>query len=143
MPYLSDALPPSLDDIAELAEHAWSWLEPALRAAAGEIGISVEDLAQDPLLEVLGIEDPFSLTGLYQGVNLLERSHADPPPLPAQVTLFRRALLDEWIERGDITLQELITHVLVHEIGHHFGFSDAAMEDILRAAAAEAGELPP
>jgi predicted Zn-dependent protease with MMP-like domain len=68
-------------------------------------------------------------------VDLTQRSVLDPAPMPAMVTLYRRALLDEWAGAGDISLEELVLHVLVHEIGHHFGFSDAAMDAILEEAA--------
>ena len=85
----------------------------------------VEDFADDDVLDGLGIEDPFELTGLYQGVNLADRSVLDPIPHLSQVRLYRRPILDEWAERGDVTLGELVAHVLVHEIGHHFGLSDA------------------
>jgi len=97
--------------------------------AAGKEGadvkMNVEDFATEEVLDGLGIEDAFELTGLYQGVNLADRSVLDPIPHLSQVFLYRRPILDEWSERGDVTLFELITHVLVHEIGHHFGLSDA------------------
>jgi len=131
------ALPaPGLDAFADLAEQAWQALPAAFREAAGDLLFRVEDLADDETLAALGIEDPFALSGLYQGVDLPRRSLLDPPPTPAMVTLYRRALLDEWAERGDVSLGELITHVLVHEVGHHFGFSDEAMDAILEAAGA-------
>ena len=76
----------------------------------------------------LGIEDPFELTGLYDGLSLTGRSHFDQPVAPDIVWLFRRPILDEWIERGDIDLFDLVRHVLVHEIAHHLGWSD---EDIM------------
>jgi len=88
------------------------------------VRMTVEDFAADEVLDQLGIEDAFELTGLYQGVNLAERSVLDPVVQPSQVFLYRRPILDEWAERGDVTLYELVTHVLVHEIGHHFGLSD-------------------
>ena len=82
-------------------------------------------------LDALGIEDPFlELSGLYHGVDLAHQSVISPSPELSQVFLYRRPILDEWAERGDVSLDELITHVLVHEIGHHFGFSDAAMHAI-------------
>lgn len=130
----SELAAPSLDAFAELCAAAWERLPAAFRAAAGELVFRVEELADEETLAELGIEDPFSLSGLYQGVDLPRRSLLDPPPTPAMVTLYRRALLDEWAERGDVSLAELVTHVLVHEVGHHFGFSDAAMDAILEAA---------
>ena len=80
------------------------------------------------------IEDPFELTGLYHGVDLSNRSVLDPSPQPSRVFLYRRPILDEWAERGNVGLSELITHVLVHEIGHHFGLSDDDIHAIEDAA---------
>ena len=90
----------------------------------------MDDFAPDQVLEELGIDDPFELTGLYQGIDLAHRSSFDPSPEPARVFLYRRPILDEWAERGEVSLDELITHVLVHEIGHHFGLSDADIDSI-------------
>ena len=116
---------PSLDDFAALADEAFKALPQPFKGLAGEVRMNVEDFATDEVLDGLGIEDAFELTGLYQGVNLAERSVLDPIPHLSQVFLYRRPILDEWAERGEVTLFELITHVLVHEIGHHFGLSDA------------------
>lgn len=131
---------PSLDAFADLAQACWLRLPEAFRKAAGEVVFRIEDLADEETLEALDIEDPFALTGLYQGLDLTRRSMLDPEPFPAMVTLYRRALLDEWAEAGDLALEDLVLHVIVHEIGHHFGFSDAAMDAILEEAAREAGE---
>ena len=98
---------------------------------AGNVLIRVEDLADEDILDDMEIEDPFELTGLYHGVDLTQQSLMDGNPSQPIVLLYRRAILDEWIERGDVTLSELIAHVLVHEIGHHFGLSDEAMDAIL------------
>lgn len=125
---------PSLDDIEALARAAWEALPAAFRRLTGDIIFRVEDFAADEVLSELGIEDPFELTGLYHGVDLTQRSIADPAPQAAMVFLYRRAILDEWIDRGDVTLAELVAHVLVHEIGHHFGLSDEAMDKLLDAA---------
>jgi predicted Zn-dependent protease with MMP-like domain len=116
---------PSLDDFAALAQAAFRALPQPFRRLAGEVRMQVEDFADDAVLEELGLDDPFALTGVYQGVSLAERSVLDPQPHLSQVVLYRRAILDEWAERGDVTLGELITNVLVHEIGHHLGLSDA------------------
>ncbi len=94
----------------------------------------VEDLADEEILADLGIDDPFELTGLYQGVDLTQQSIADPRPSIPIVFLFRRAILDEWIERGNVSLETLVAHVLVHEVGHHFGLSDEQMDEILERA---------
>jgi predicted Zn-dependent protease with MMP-like domain len=118
------AAAPSLDDFAALAEAAFAALPQPFRRLAGDVRMTVEDFATEEVLDDLGIEDAFELTGIYQGVNLADRSVLDPVPQISQVRLYRRPILDEWAERGDVTLGELITHVLVHEIGHHFGLSD-------------------
>lgn len=124
-------LPPSLDDVGRLAEAAWADMPDAFRKLAGDVIIRVEDFASEEMLADLGIEDPFELTGLYQGVDLTQRSIMDPAPQAPLVFLYRRAILDEWIDRGDVSLRDLVAHVLVHEIGHHFGLSDEAMDAIL------------
>jgi predicted Zn-dependent protease with MMP-like domain len=123
----SGATAPSLDDFAKLAQAAFDALPQPFRRLAGEVVIRVADFAEKEVLDDLGIEDAFELTGIYSGVDLTQRSVLDPGGLGPQVFLYRRPLLDEWAEAGDITLGELVTHVLVHEIGHHFGLSDDAM----------------
>ena len=124
-------LAPSLDAIGRLAEEAWGQMPSAFRDLAGDVIFRIEDFADDETLADLGMEDPFELTGLYHGVDLTQRSMMDPAPQAPIVFLYRRAILEEWIERGDVSLRDLVTHVLVHEIGHHFGLSDEAMDAIL------------
>jgi predicted Zn-dependent protease with MMP-like domain len=94
-----------------------------------DVIVRVDDFARDEVLDDLGIESPFDLMGLYQGVSLDRKSTADVPREPDMVFLYRRAILDYWAE-GTETLGHLVTHVLVHEIGHHFGLSDDDMEKI-------------
>jgi len=120
---------PSLDDFAALAERAFDDLPEPFRGLAREAVIRVDDFADDAVLAEMEIADAFELTGLYQGVDLSRRSvfEATPPPM---IFLYRRPILDEWAERGDVTLEELVTHVLVHEIGHHFGLSDDDIDRI-------------
>ncbi len=125
---------PSLDDLAALAERAFAELPEGFRRLAGDVVFRVDDFPDAEVLEELGIEDAFELTGLYQGVDLARRSVFDISPQPSRVFLYRRPILDEWAERGDITLEELVAHVLVHEIGHHFGLSDADIDTIEAAA---------
>jgi predicted Zn-dependent protease with MMP-like domain len=123
---------PSLDDFAALAEAAFARLPPLFRRMTGEVRFLVEDFADEETLQALGIDDPFELTGLYHGVDLASRSSFDPAPPLSRVTLYRRPILDEWADHGEATLGELVEHVLVHEIGHHFGLSDErihAVED--------------
>ena len=133
-PDWSAALPPSLEDFAVLAEAALKALPAQFRALTGEVQMRVLDFAEDEVLDDLGIEDPFQLTDLYQGPDLRTRTVFDPAPSPSMVFLYRRAILDEWCEHADVPLGELIAHVLIHEIGHHFGLSDADIERV------EAGE---
>jgi predicted Zn-dependent protease with MMP-like domain len=121
---------PSLDDLAALAEAAFATLPEAFRRLAGEVLFRVEDFAPDEVLADLGIEDAFELTGLYQGVDLGNRSVLGPAPQPSMVFLYRRPILDEWAERGDVALEALVEHVLIHEIGHHFGLSDGQIAAI-------------
>jgi len=121
---------PSLDDLAEIAERAFAALPEGFRKLAGEVVFRVDDFPEDQVLDDLGIEDAFGLTGLYSGVSLAERSLFDPSPQPSRVFLYRRPILDEWAEHGEISLEELVSHVLVHEIGHHFGLSDAQIDAI-------------
>lgn len=120
---------PTLAEFETLAADAWEKLPPEFREIAGDLLIRVEDFATDEVLESLDIEDPFELTGLYQGVSLTKQSVMESAREPDMVFLYRRAILDEWTENGE-ELGHLIAHVLVHEIGHHFGFSDEDMEAI-------------
>jgi predicted Zn-dependent protease with MMP-like domain len=129
-PDWKDDFAPSLEVIAALAEAALAELPTAFRKLAGEVEMRVLDFPDEETLDDLGIEDAFQLTGLYQGADLSRRSVFDPAPGPSMLFLFRRPILDEWCERGDVTLGELVAHVLVHEIGHHFGLSDADIERI-------------
>ena len=126
----SAAMAPSLDELATLAEAAWSRLPERFRRMAGDVVFRVQDFADEETLDALGIEDPFELTGLYQGVDLARRSVLDPAPAASMVSLYRRPILDEWAEHGEVALGELVAHVLVHEIGHHFGLSDAQIHAI-------------
>ncbi len=123
------ALPPSLADFEAMAAAGWDKLPAEFRQMCGDVVIRVEDFATDDILDEMGIEDPFDLTGLYQGVSLDKQSVSDAPQGPDMVFLYRRPIIDEW-SGSDEELGHLITHVLVHEIGHHFGFSDEDMEGI-------------
>jgi predicted Zn-dependent protease with MMP-like domain len=125
---------PSLDDLAALAERAFAALPDQFRRMTGAVVFRVDDFATDEVLAELEIEDAFQLTGLYSGVDLGNRSVLDPAPQPSMIFLYRRPILDEWAERGDVTLGELVSHVLVHEIGHHFGLSDDDIDAIEAAA---------
>ena len=124
------SLAPSLDDIAAIAERAFAALPDPFRKLAGDVVFRIDDFADPEILAEMGIEDAFELTGLYQGVDLSHRSVFDPSPEPSRVFLYRRPILDEWAERGDVSLEALVSHVLIHEIGHHFGLTDDDIDHI-------------
>lgn len=130
------ATAPSLAEFEELAAQAWERLPQEFRGMCDGVVIRIEDFATDEVLKSLGIESPFDLMGLYQGVSLDRKSVMDSGREPDMVFLYRRAILDYWAE-GDEQLGSLVTHVLVHEIGHHFGLSDADMEALEAQAGAE------
>lgn len=120
-------LAPSADDIEALARSTLERLPPQFRVHLGDILLLVEDFADAETLAALGIEDPFELTGIYEGLPLGEKSIGHSGTMPDRIRLFRSPILDEWIARGDETLEHLVAHVLIHEVGHHFGLSDEAM----------------
>ena len=120
-------LPPSAAEIEALALAALAQLPVQFAEHLGEVVVRVEDFADDATLAALGIADPFDLTGLYEGVPLGEKSISASGALPDRIRLFREPILDEWLARGDETLEHLVGHVLVHEVGHHFGLSDEDM----------------
>ena len=118
---------PTIAEMEALARAAMQRLPPALAAHLGDIVLQVQDFAEDALLTEMGIESPYDLTGVYEGIPLTERSIDHSGTMPDRVRLFRLPILLEWVERGDETLERLVAHVLVHEIGHHFGLSDEDM----------------
>jgi len=118
--------PPSADEIEAIARATLRALPEQFAQSLGDIVLLVEEFADEATLEAMEIEDPFGLTGIYEGVPLTERSVTQSGTLPEQIRLFRRPILDEWAG-GDDTLEHLVTHVLVHEVGHHFGLSDEDM----------------
>lgn len=117
-------LPPSLEDFDRLAHEAREALPAEVKSACVGLVIRIADFASDEVLAEMGVEDAFEITGLYDGIALTEKSVFDQPNRPDAVWLFRRPILEEWIERGDISLDSLVSHVLVHEIAHHLGWSD-------------------
>ena len=118
--------PPSLQDIIILAERALASIPERFTTHARRIGIVVEEMADDKTLDDLGIESGFDLTGLYRGMPLHLAGDSGPPHEPDMILLYREPILLEWIETGE-DLYRLVRNVLVHELAHHFGFSD---EDI-------------
>jgi predicted Zn-dependent protease with MMP-like domain len=121
--------PPTLDEIERIAREALAGLPPLFTAHLGDVVLAVEDVADEAILAELGIDHPLNLSGVYEGIPIGERSSGLSGTLPDRIRLFRRALLEEWIEDGE-TLEHLVRHVLVHEVGHHFGLSDADMHAI-------------
>jgi len=119
-----EAIAPDLLMIEQLAREAVANLPEPYRAAATHVVLRVEDFASEDVLEALNCDSPYDLTGLYEGIPLTEKSVADQPTHPDLIWLFRKPILDEWIERGDVSLAELVTHVMIHELAHHFGWSD-------------------
>lgn len=120
---------PSAADIERLAEQAIARMPDHFRRHLGGVVLRIDDFAEDKVLDELGIEDAFDLTGLYSGRPIGEQSSMLSGELPAMIHLYRRPLLEEWAATG-VGLEDLITHVIVHEVGHHFGFSDADMHAI-------------
>ena len=124
---------PSLADLEVLARDVFARLPAKFRALCEGLVIQVEDFAPDEVLDDLGLESEFDLMGLFQGVGLQFRSGSAPVQMPNMIWLYRRPILDYWAEH-DETLGAIVRHVLVHEIGHHFGLSDADMEALEAAA---------
>ena len=130
----TDQTAPSLDDFARLAREAFDALPEPFRGLAGEVVLRIDDFADEETLGHFGMEDPFELTGLYHGVDIGRRDELGPAAEPARIFLYRRPILDEWCESGE-ALDHLVAHVVVHEVGHHFGLSDAAMHALEDAVA--------
>jgi predicted Zn-dependent protease with MMP-like domain len=134
MPDWSNALAPSLDDIERLAEAAYGRLPESFRRLSEGLVIRVVDFPDEETLDEMGAETEFDLLGLFRGRGLAQRAAVEETgALPNMIWLYRRPLLDYWCE-GEDALGAVVAHVLVHEIGHHFGFSDGDMEAIENAA---------
>jgi predicted Zn-dependent protease with MMP-like domain len=119
--------PPSLEDILEMAEDAFAAIPAELREMVRGTAILVEEVAEDELAEEMGLDSAWELTGLYRGTPLTQKSVLDAPLAPDTILLFREPILLEWIETGE-DLFRLIRNVVIHEIGHHFGLSDADID---------------
>ena len=122
-------LPPSADDLTQLAERALATIPPELARHVGSVVIRVEEFPDEETEEEMELETSFDIPGLYRGVALPRKSVADQRAEPDLIFLYRRPLLDYWCEM-DEDLYAVVRHVLIHEIGHHFGFSDEDMERI-------------
>jgi len=121
--------PPEIADIESLAREAMALIPEELRRWASDVAVVVEDFPDDDTVEEMGLDSPFDLLGLYRGVDLLAKSVLDAPQDVDMIHLYRRPILDYWCESGE-DLRDLVRHVLIHEIGHHFGFDDEEMERI-------------
>ena len=115
---------PDCAAIEAMAREVFAGLPAEFAGHAQDVILRVEDLPGDDVLDELQIDDPFELTGIYDGVPLTEKSVSDQPAQPDIIWLYRRPLLDEWASRGNVTLGELVAHVVMHEMAHHFGWSD-------------------
>jgi predicted Zn-dependent protease with MMP-like domain len=124
---------PSLDELEILAQDAFRRLPDHFRALCQGLIFRVEDFPTDDVLDSMNLQSEFDILGLFQGVGLPFRSEAAPVQMPNMIWLYRRPILDYWAEH-DESLGAIVTHVLVHEIGHHFGLSDDDMEAIEKAA---------
>jgi predicted Zn-dependent protease with MMP-like domain len=122
-------LPPTLADIEALAANALGSIPRRLKKHLGEVLIRVEEFPDEETEEAMDLDSPFDILGLYRGVALPHKSLSDPRPNVDMIFLYRRPILDFWCETGE-DLAGLVRHVLIHEIGHHFGFSDEDMERI-------------
>jgi predicted Zn-dependent protease with MMP-like domain len=129
---MPDRLPPSLAEIEALAERALTTIPQQLKRHLGPVVIRVEEFPDQETEEEMELESPFDILGLYRGVALPQKSISDPRPDLDMIFLYRRPILDYWCETGE-DLAHLVRHVLIHEIGHHFGFSDDDMERIEEA----------
>ena len=125
---------PSLAELEAIADQAFKRLPRRFRNLCKDVVVRVEDFPTDEVLDALDAESPFDLLGLYHGVDMARQSVMDPAAMPEMVFLYRRPILDYWAEHEE-TLGHTVTHVLVHEIGHHFGLSDADMHRIEEEAA--------
>ena len=125
--------PPSAAEIEAIARAALQRLPEPFASHLRDIVLVVEEFADEQTLAGFGMDDPFELTGLYLGRPLTEKSLEESGTLPDKVALYRRPILDEWAD-GDEDLEHLVTHVLIHEVGHHFGFSDDDMHALEEGA---------
>lgn len=130
-PAARHGLPPGPEDIAELADQALAAIPARLRQHVRGVSILVEEVADDETLAELGIESAWELTGLYRGVPWGQKGAGETRQAPDLIVLYREPILLEWIETGE-DLFRLVRNVLVHEIAHHFGFSDADIERLER-----------
>ncbi|MEE8501921.1 MAG: metallopeptidase family protein [Kiloniellales bacterium] len=121
--------PPTVADLEAVAREAYAGVPVELRRFVQNVIIRVQDFPDDETLEDLECESPFDLLGLYRGVDLTQKSVVDTPEDVDMIFLYRRPILDYWCEAGE-DLTHVVRHIMIHEIGHHFGLSDDDMERI-------------
>ncbi len=131
------ASPPTLHDIEAMADQAFAEIPDALARHATAVAIQVCDFPDEETCRVMELDSPYDLLGLYHGVSLDQKSVDDLPQDLDHVYLYRRPILDYWAEQGG-ELEDIVRQILLHEIGHHFGFSDAEMDHICAQARREA-----
>ena len=124
-----DPRPPTLEELETVAGEALATIPEELRRFARDLVIRIEEFPREETVREMGLESPFDLLGLYEGVSLDRKSVFDTPQGMDMVFLYRGPILDYWCETGE-DLRAIVRHVLIHEIGHHFGFSDADMARI-------------
>ena len=129
----TSARSPTLAEMEAMAHDALAALPAEFRDLCAGVIVRVDEFATDEVLDELGADSEFDVLGLFQGIGLPQQSHGDIPRLPNMIWLYRRPILDFWAENED-TLGAVVRHVLIHEIGHHFGLSDDDMERIEREA---------
>jgi predicted Zn-dependent protease with MMP-like domain len=122
-------LPPSLADLEALAARALAALPRRFKRHLGEVLVRVEEFPDRETERAMGLDSPFDIMGLYRGVALPHKSVSDPLPGIDVIFLYRRPILDYWCETGE-DLEAIVRHIMIHEIGHHLGFSDEDMERI-------------
>ncbi|WP_295898117.1 metallopeptidase family protein [uncultured Bartonella sp.] len=125
-------LSPSLNELDSIARTSFANLPPKFRVLCNDLVISVTDFPDDQMMDDMGLESPFELLGLFEGKGISERFSLNTGDQINRITLFRRPILDYWSE-NDEALGDIVTHVLIQEIGHNFGLSDDTLEKIEEA----------
>lgn len=122
-------VPTDIDDITRYAKAALNGLPQPFRDLCRDVLLQVVDWPEADMLSELGIDDRLELTGMYDGIPVTQKSNTDPSPFPDTVWLFAQPILAEWRDRADDTLEDIVHHIVIHEIAHHFGWTD---EEIAR-----------
>lgn len=133
---------PTLEDFEAIAAEALATIPEEFRKHVGNVRIQVDDFPSDEVEKEMDLDTPFDLLGLYQGVSMMERGAGHVANDIDRIFLYRRPILDYWCESGE-DLPHIVRHVLIHEIGHHFGLSDDDMEAIEAKAEEESRRAQP